>query len=471
MSGAVAEHLGMCAACSQELAEWRSLGDAMRIREQQVPPDRQALESWIRLEAELPVISLETSHAPRRRSLSTRYRLIPVIAALLLIALGSAVFGVMMQGRISHLPKATQPSACIPNRIGPSIPRSTELRNLAMTSPDSGWAVGVNVSDNSPVILQYHDCEWTADPVSLPSRAELFNISALSPTDAWALAFSHSGTYIFLHYTGGRWQQTTAPFALNSVQGPIDGGGFTMVSDSEGWLNVTPQCYPCGQINDGSPEFLLYHGVSGVYSPVNAPAGYRNLWLVRAFANGVAWIRAESSNSKEETLMLYHNGVLSPRYVLPAQATIDEPLQVQMDTPEDAWITMGHNVSLLLLHCSLSSCKLTPLPGDPIAQTHSHVDYPSALDSATVGVFSADAGWAFLSKWETPPVPLTRGVVWTPTQVTTVYQLQNGRWHPFSWPFHVGMVYDIVQVAPNEYWAFTPTSLLHFVNGSWSLYS
>jgi hypothetical protein len=464
MSVAVAEHLGACSACSQELAEWRALDDAMHVRDQQVPPDIQASEGWIRLEAELPVIGLETSHSTRRHSLSTRYRLIPAIAALLLIALGSAVFGVMMQGRISHAPTATRPIVCAPNQISNDLPKGAWLQDLDMTSPDSGWATGhiLGTSDNTPFIAQYRHCRWRAVQVSRPDVFGL-TISALSPSDAWVFGYHVRGnvalpaymTPFILHYTGGRWRQVTVPNVAGKDQHVV---GFAMVSDEEGWLSLTkPHCPACAF------PYQVYHGVDGVWSLVNPPTGYQSLWLVGAFPSGVAWLAADNGTNRED-LILYHNSVFSSMYILPSNnllmpaamaAPRGESPEVSMDTPEDAWINAGN----LLVHCSLSFCSRLPL------------DYPSRTTSGTdvnVAVFAANAGWAF-------SVKLRALVPEEYFNITGVYRLQDGQWQPFPWPYQnvkvLSEVHDVVQVAPDEYWAIAGETLLHYVKGRWYLYS
>jgi hypothetical protein len=252
-----------------------------------------------------------------------------------------------------------------------------------------------------------------------------------------------------LHYTGGQWQVTPFPVTISRDQDIIR---FAMVSSTEGWIEVGQHT----QLGADAP-YQLYHGVNGVWSPVSAP-GYQHLLPIRSFASGATWLTADDSATSRLTLLLYQSGALTPMYTLAAHADLSADDQIHMDSPQSAWIAMqlsnarGAQTGWLLLHCSLSSCRQSSLVNDPRIQT-----------SDAVQVFSATEGWAFRA---TNQQGAPGGYI------DSAFHLHNGQWQHVAWPFqHIDWVSVIVQVGPDEYWALTNSSILHFVNGAWSSYA
>jgi hypothetical protein len=244
---------------------------------------------------------------------------------------------------------------------------------------------------------------------------------------------------------------TPFPISISPDKAVAD---FTMISSTEGWMLVEQR-----NATTWSTPYQLYHGVNGVWSLVSTP-GYQNLWPVKPFASGAAWLIGEDSSTGQPHLLLYHNGTLTPMYTLPPNALLyaNAGIQIEMDSPQSAWVSepmlnsRGAQTGQLLLHCSLSSCRQSSLGNDPRIQT-----------SDTVQIFSANAGWAFLRKDQ-------QGAY---TQyINEGLRLHNGTWQSAPWPFHVEVVSIIVQGGPNEYWALADhATILHFVNGAWSSYS
>jgi hypothetical protein len=311
------------------------------------------------------------------------------------------------------------------------------------------------------LILHYSHCQWTQEPIAL-SGVALGMISVVSASNVWVEGYKESfqkdsqGEYevlttIALHYTGRQWQETPFPITVSSDQVVAD---FAMISSTEGWLLVEQR----NSITWG-PPYQVYHGVNGVWSRVSAP-GYQNLWPVKPFAPGAAWLIAADSATGLPRLLLYHNGTLTPMYTLPANAllSVNADIQIEMDGPQSAWVsalmlnTQGVQTGWLLLHCSLSSCSRSSLGDDPRIQT-----------SDSVQVFFANSGWAFLRKNQ-------QGAY---TQyINNAFRLHNGQWQSVLWPFQIGSVGIIVQTGPNEYWALADhATILHFVNDAWSSYS
>lgn len=523
-AAAVHQHLTTCSACQHELAAWRRLTDVMGVRDQQTPlvsPARVA-SGWARLAAALPALApsdarqdtvrdaaslreeppapppitppsppwLPSPSSPippvpsaRHSAVRLHDRLLPALAAVLVMTLGAALFGVLAHRAPPHppAPVVQQPHpTCAPNQSSARLPKGNRLARLAMRSPDDGWAVGdtyVSGGGSAPstatsLILHYSHCQWTPEPVQLPGVV-FYRISAVSANNVWVWGFKLTATSpnaqqprltsLLMHYTGGQWQETPFPISVPDNQIIM---GFSMVAADEGWILVAQR----NDKNGFGQPYQLYHGVKGVWSEIAAP-GYHNLWLVKAFAPGAAWLTAEqdtssatsgATSSPPRVLLLYRDGTLTPLYTFPPNAFLAESGQIQMDGSQDAWVTVqtyttrGAPSGWLLLHCSLSSCSQSSLLADPRIQASDHVQ-----------IFSATEGWAFLSN---PPTASPQAAPQTDPQ-SSIFRLHSGQWQRLSTPVLIGPVNDVQQVAPDEYWIVTSAALLHFANGSWSEYS
>jgi hypothetical protein len=355
-------HLAQCAACRMQQAAFAPADAAMRGYVDWLEVEAARPSEWLVEKDILRLVHEHTnpalppaepsqypapSHRPKTPKGPTRFLSgLSAIAALLLIALSAAVFVLFGYGRISHPRRVTEQSTCAPNQISAHLPKNARLIDLAMISPDEGWLVG-NIYDppaSGPVIpisliLHYRHCQWTQEPINLPG-VSLGLISVVSTSNVWVLGYKESvqrdsqGEYVVLttlvlHYTGGRWQVTPFPVTISPNQSII---GFTMISSTEGWILVAQR----NQI-DWSIPYQLYHGVNGVWSLVSAP-GYQNLWPVKPFAPGEAWLTGEDSATGLPRLLLYHYGTLTPMYTLPPQALLYGygGYQIEMDSLQSA---------------------------------------------------------------------------------------------------------------------------------------
>jgi hypothetical protein len=86
---------------------------------------------------------------------------------------------------------------------------------------------------------------------------------------------------------------------------------------------------------------LALSWVNGAWSLVSKP-GYQNLWPVKPFAPGEAWLTGEDSATGLPRLLLYHNGRFTPVYTLPPQDLLYGygGYQIEMDSPQSAWLTL-----------------------------------------------------------------------------------------------------------------------------------
>jgi hypothetical protein len=476
---AVRGHLVRCAVCRARLAAFAPVDAALQRYVGWLMEEATQSSAWLTEDDIMRLAHDSIDHSPvpvepprdsaqrsRRRSPNHFFSHLGAIAAVLLIALSATIFAVFGYTRLSPPTRGTQPSVCASSQISAHLPKGARLADVAMISADEGWLVGDAPDAGAsgpvlvkPLLLHYQHCTWMQDPITLPGVG-LYRISAVSARDVWVLGIKESAqkttqgdttmvlTSLALHYTGGQWQVTPFPVTVGHDQDIII---FTMVSSTEGWIEVGQRT----QIGADAP-YQLYHGVNGVWSLVSAP-GYQHLLPTRSFASGATWLTAENSATSRLTLLLYHNGNLTPMYTLPAQADLPVDYQIHMDSPQSAWVTLqlsngrGAPTGWLLLHCSLSSCSQSSVVNDPHIQT-----------SDMVQIFSAQEGWAF--SMNHPPAP--------PGLIESAFRLQNGHWQSVPWPGHqIEWVSVIVQVGPDEYWAVASSSILHFVNGAWSSYS
>jgi len=218
----IERHLDGCADCRQELAEWRAIEAAVR-RAPAPEPSQAFAEVWRTLQSELAparsaTITTEralymdadhppsTSQAPResaspsvppqrpRVSALTRHtRPLAVIAATLIIVMvGAALFAWLRIGRQGPVNANTPtPSGpCAPRQITAGLPAGAEIYDLAMPSPDEGWAVGAIASDSPDqplhvlcsVLLHYRHGRWQQEGPTFPNML-LFSLTMLSTTE------------------------------------------------------------------------------------------------------------------------------------------------------------------------------------------------------------------------------------------------------------------------------------------------
>lgn len=87
------------------------------------------------------------------------------------------------------------------------LPANTALNQIAMESPDAGWAFGIQNNTVPAVLLRYSAGRWSVVPLSQQVSNGVDTISSASSTEAWA-AGDRSGDCIcsmLLHQKDGVW--------------------------------------------------------------------------------------------------------------------------------------------------------------------------------------------------------------------------------------------------------------------------
>lgn len=388
-------------------------------------------------------------------------RALPAVAALVLISLGAAVFGLLAHSRqqpaVIHYPR----SRCAANQISVHQLQGVLLSDIAMVSPDEGWAVGFDAADigsspktspSGPALFHYTHCQWLPVPTDPPNMF-FTSITMLSAHNGWALGISDNTT-ILLHYTGNQWQRALVPVPVPTGD---EIANLQMFSPEEGWIVVS----------GSSPPAKLYHGVNGVWQAV--PLGYVVPIYTVPFAPDEAWIVGIQGE-----LLLYRDGAIVSFDPPPTESEV-VGAPITMNTPQDGWL-----LEAFPSDPNITATWANPNPDEPTqdqgwaSRTLWHfngkgwsdasalISDPRIQTALYVQIFSAQEGWAF---------PFNGGALW----------LHNGHWQSVPWPdgpFN-GIV-SMSQVSPVEYWAIASYSyigqgkydaLLHFVNGTWSVYS
>lgn len=100
-------------------------------------------------------------------------------------------------------PGAPQPQ----NNTGPAPSDPGFIGDIAMASPEEGWAAG-NLSGQASVLYHYSDGKWHLYPFGV--NALLGTIRMISPGEGWATGFRYDSVAnredtVLLHYTQGSW--------------------------------------------------------------------------------------------------------------------------------------------------------------------------------------------------------------------------------------------------------------------------
>jgi hypothetical protein len=488
-----------------ESAHRRLLDDGDSWEAEQVPSSDQLAEflrhAATQVDASIMSPDVAAAGAPSLRRVRRSQVLssaLPAIAALLLISLGAALFGVMAHSR-EQLPATQYPkSSCAPKQISVHGLRGIWIQAISMVSPDQGWAIGWDIgwsgttSPTELALFQYSQCQWqpvSNTPANVPADMQFLNLNMLSAHDGWALGNVGTvdkdkalrGATILLHFNGSDWQRVPLPLHLAAGETICD---LQMLSDKEGWMIVQPidtNGVECSVDTIGT----LYHSLNGVWKPVSLD--YISPDKIVPFAPDEAWIISTVGQ-----LLLYRRGTI---------VSFDQPPggDITMLTPQNGWLLetsdaaypdsppwMNPNQGTSSQSQGPTSRMLWHFDGKRWSDESALISNSRIQTAMYVQIFSAREGWAFLATPYTipsadPSPPISDSIV------DSTLWLHNGHWQTVKWPAAtIDNIYSIVEVSPVEYWAiaqYAPTNqhtyeeggnyyaLLHFVDGIWSIYS
>lgn len=383
---------------------------------------------------------------------------------------------------------------CDPTRIPPGVPGAhVVLSDIAMVSATEGWAVGEldhyavqgQAAPSDSVLMHLSQGQWTqATPVF--HNASLSNLAMLSPDDGWAVGTYAAGDTAFgnprvfplvLHYTGGAWHQVQVPAHLPGYDVPAtapsgsaaaEGEGWitrikiSMVSADDGWLwlDVNASRDPANHAARSDMRILHYHAGTWSLVPLPPISLTTDFWNMAAAAPGDAWFVGTDYQNVTPVLAHYAAG----RWSVIRETFAGQLMSIGMSSATNGWATGEDGGISLLMHYDGTTWSRRPLP--PLLQTP-----PSSI---------AD-------------VFITRdGQVWVVGLVssgqnyqTIIEEYYNGAWGTAQWPYSDVSVRGIAPAGSHDLWFIgaigyawgcAPADvrgvslgvLAHYQNGTWS---
>ncbi|MFI5273354.1 MAG: anti-sigma factor family protein [Ktedonobacterales bacterium] len=364
-----------------------------------------------------------------------------------------------------HVTFAAPAGACAVSAIKAQLPPHAYLSDLAMVSPDEGWAVGDirDAQDDGPIntlVMHYRNCVWSVVPTNYPDM-QLAAISMDSPGDGWAVGGATSGaTQLALHYTGGAWHAVTLP-GQNGLHGVYS--SVRMLSDGEGWVVVTTTKNAQGKLAN---TLVREHG--GAWSPVTPPFGIVTDLL--PVSPTEAWVAGFMADGAQGPLLQHYQNGTWTSVTLPPSLAID---RLRMVSPANIWAS-GHvaaptnwdpDQSSAVLHYDGMRWQPVPIGARGAPQL--------------VDIFSAGAGVAFSLANQT-------GLNGTGFYIASAQYENRGQWAVVPWAdTNLWSISGLQRVSQDEYWAIgryevsvannnggisgtAHPVLLYFANGIWT---
>ncbi len=485
LAAAARAHLATCAYCQQQLADYERLDlDIRRYLGPSGPPRyrteeimKDILEGASELTSETAVVPLNAGAPPApvpaapppkqggtRRVLSG---LAALAAVLVIVVLAATLF--------AHVAPRHQ---IITGKSTPTLVKGSQwwLSDIAMASPEDGWAVGYAASPfdttggdlTRALLMHYQHGTWSSQVLSI--QGWLSSISMVSTTDGWAIGQSNQvgtlllhydgqswkqvavqthGDYMrariqmlsategwavgedsILHYDGHTWQQQALPASLGvGTMHSVSLLGVSMLSPAEGWavgsifpiLNAPPP--------DGSdaalPDSIILHYSGGQWT-VQQTLHHVTLNSVAMLSAHDGWIAGRSEEQVQSgvtthRLLLHYSGGQWVAASLPEPNDDSELHQITMLSATEGWIISGGQY---LLHYNGVAWNQVALPA---ASTR------LGYDLSAVSMLSTNEAWAAGS-----------------------------------------LVSDPDQGIPDYHGGYIPTVtpiFLHYVNGAWSIYN
>lgn len=143
----------------------------------------------------------------------------------------------------------------------PTVDKHAMLNDVAVHE-GVGWAVGVDVDEERPLILRWADGRWTETPQPVSSNAVLESVAIAGTDDVWAVgenrADPSSSKPLVLHWDGRRWRTVAGPQVPAGSFGEVAIGPDGAVW-AGGWANV-----------EGTEHAVVYRYVDGTWQPLTA---------------------------------------------------------------------------------------------------------------------------------------------------------------------------------------------------------
>ncbi len=315
---------------------------------------------------------------------------------------------------------------------------NVQLRDVAMVSPDEGWAVG-NTStlsgSSAGVIYHFLHGQWVRLPQTY-ANSPLAALSMDSPNDGWAFSAPNEspiGRVPVLHYSLGAWRPVDIP-ALDKIANT--GGFFNQVSvqifgPNAGWMfaqlpGYTPDPADPNPTNGMSLAVILRYE-NGVWTPIAAPpfTSSTGIFDLSAASANDAWIVGVTpmgGGNQTTVFAHYLNGAWSlwPRTFAGVAGE-----SITMLSPSDGWATADKaGEAPVVLHYNGTAWA-------PVVT-------PTQWTSQGIFIWRTSQGISLLGV----ALALGSDVTWigiTPAQGSEVRpvleQYAHGHWKQITWPF------------------------------------
>lgn len=368
---------------------------------------------------------------------------------------------------------------------GPGTPYDAKtLYDVAMVSPEEGWAVGQSftftVTKEHPegvnergnvLILHYLHGSWSA--VDVPVEGTLTSISMVSAADGWAVGYYSGGqqqTPLLLHYDGRRWQQVTIaaqtgqPWQvqmLSATDGWMAGQHFTQAGqalssvwhyDGQTW---TPQALPATLNRYLGVDSQMVSNLSMLSATDGWALGTRTFYL-----SGRSTVLLHYTGGQWNVDRVFSNVSGSSLSMLSATDGWMTGQNVQPDTT-----TPGGTATPLLLHYSGGQWKDV---------TSSVKDASKIEGLGAVSMRAADDGWMIVIDHDHEDFPSLfhfDGTQWTNAHLPTPPNTSAGgigRVTMLS-AAEGWAVGDHELVTHPGYVSLTRPVIFHYLNGTWKL--
>jgi hypothetical protein len=430
------------------------------------------------------------------------------IAALLIVAVLAGLF-LAQRGHKSPLaqPTATTGSqrACASSEITASLPARSYLMDLAMTGPDSGWAVGSVQDEGLPpfnshvLIAQFRQCRWQPLDLTFP-HAALTSITMISPREGWAAGWSEENGPLLLHYQDGAWSRVTPPEGGQAPAGARRAyGAVSSLATGDVWL-VELTVWQDKQGNGWGFNTLL-HLASSRWTRISvsedsvlalAPVGGDDIWLLGTVTNATG-----------QRLARYRGGTLVS--ATPFTQDGAHLSHLRMFAPNDGWATGSAEETRgglvysrpVALHYDGARWTQTETGAPPDAQdvvmvapgeAWSYTQEPASANPAASGVVPTQRSQASYPSG----AALSSAIAMAPSsgphlRILATQRERAGHWQTIPFPSGTAFEsFDLANIAcasPDECWTTGVNTyplpsggtsggqvLLRFADGAWHVY-
>ena len=222
----------------------------------------------------------------------------------------------------------------------PYVSSDWHLFSVHFTSPSEGWAVGMDDSiGRKGVLLHYLNGNWTAIyPPYVSSNWNLNSVHFTSPNKGWAVGSDDSiGNGVLLHYLNGNWTAIYPPYVISNC----DLSSIHFTSPSEGWAVGTDYLF-------NGWKGVLLHYLNGNWTAIDPPYVSSDwvLYTVHLTSPSEGWAVGDDYSSDDNdfkgVLLHYLNGnwtAINPPYV----STDWDLSSIHFTSPSEGW-AVGNNL-------------------------------------------------------------------------------------------------------------------------------